>query len=71
MLTVDLLEACDLPPTRGTPLLATHHTGSPVGLFVGRSPAGIDWICWPSQGERRPSRETFAFMCATFDALRL
>lgn len=68
MLTVDTLEACTRPPMRGTPVLATANVGSPVGRYVGRSPAGIDWMAWPEQGQPRPTREAYEALCQAFDA---
>jgi hypothetical protein len=68
ILTVDFLEICDRPPVRGTLLLATANAGAPTGLYVGRSPAGIDWVAWPEQGQTRPTRGGYEELCSAFDA---
>lgn len=68
MLTVDTLEICDRPPTRGTPVLATANAGAALGLYVGRTGAGIDWVSWPEQGQPRPTREAYEALCSAFDA---
>ena len=68
MLTADTLEICDRPPLRGTLVIATANAGSPVGRYVGRTGASIDWVSWPEQGEAHPSREAYEALCATFDA---
>jgi hypothetical protein len=64
-----VLETNKVAPERGTTVTATNHAGSPVGLYVGRSPSGIDWVCWPAINETQPSRDTFAAMCAAFDRM--
>jgi hypothetical protein len=67
-----VLEINKVAPARGTTVTATRNAGSPVGLYVGRSVAGIDWVCWARHdlGETRPSREMFDAMCAAFDKRR-
>jgi hypothetical protein len=69
ILTVDTLEICGTP-VRGTLVLATANAGSPVGRYVGRTSAGIDWVSWPEQGQPRPTREAYEALCQAFDAVK-
>lgn len=68
MLTADTIEICDHPPVRGTLVVATATSGAPIGRYVGRTGAGIDWIVWPEQGQPRPTREAYEALCQAFDA---